>query len=97
MILAVYCGEGYDLEIVEEGGYIFLHIHINSWGAGVIKGLKEDVQFVKSVYLKQGHDVVFATTQSEKVLKLWNMVEPCYEVRELDDNTWLGAWLTEEI
>ena len=97
MILAVYCGEGYDLEIKEEGGYIFLHIHINSWGVGVIRGLKEDVQFVKKVYLSQGHDVVFATTQSERILKLWDMVEPCYEVVRLDDVSWLGSWLTEEI
>ena len=97
MIEAVYCGDGYDLEIVKEEGFIFLHIHINTWGLSVVRGLKEDVQFIKDTYIKQGHDVVFATTTNEKFIKLWNAIEPCYEVVQLNEYTWLGSWLTEEI
>ncbi len=97
MIRAVYARDEYDLEIVEKGGFIFLHIHLYKWGVGAVKALKEDVQFVKEVYAKEGHDVVFALTEDQKITKLWNMVEKCYDLQQLRDKSWLGAWLTEEI
>lgn len=97
MILAVYAGNGYDLEIVQEGGYIFLHIYFNYWGPSVVKELRKDVTFIKNTYAKQGHDVVFALTEDEKIVKFWGMIEKCYEIKQLRDGSWIGSWLTEEI
>lgn len=97
MTVAVYTCDEYDLEVVEVQGFLFLHIHLRGWGTKVIKGLKEDVEYFVNSPLVEGHDVVFALTDDKKITKLWNMVRPCFEIRQLEDDSWFGAWLTKEI
>lgn len=97
MIVAVYSNDCYDLEVVNEQGFLFLHIHLSGWGPGVVKSLKEDVEYLVNSPLVEGHDVVFALTEDKKITKLWNLIRPCFELRQLEDDSWFGAWLVKEI
>lgn len=89
--------ENFELTSSLEGGLVFLHIEIEKINKTTLKELKTSMASFKESCAKRGHDVVFATTSNKKTTKFWQMIEPCYEVRQLDDTSWLGAWLTEEI
>lgn len=80
-----------------EEGLVFLHIEIDKMNKATLLELRSSMQDFKESCFSKGHDVIFATTSNEKTTKFWEMVEPCYEVRQLDETSWLGAWLTKEI
>ena len=97
MIVREYEREGYSLDVTKEGGYIFLHIHLDKVTPKKIRDVRVLVEELKASFLEEGHDVVFATTPNRNILKMWQMIEPCYQIVPLEDSGWLGSWLTEEI
>lgn len=76
---------------------VFLHIFFFSWGPATVRAIRQSIEDVKQRFLSEGHDVVFAVTDEEKVVRFWNMIDTCYQVEQLKDGSYLGCWLTEEI
>jgi hypothetical protein len=85
-------------EVTTEKGevFIFLHFTTDSWGKSFFKEMKELFPQILQEFKGKGFDVIFATTQNPKSIKFWNMIKKCYTVVQLDDNAWLGSWLTKD-
>lgn len=85
------------VEAEDVEGNIFLHIHLEKVTASIVKRLRILLDKVTAKYDQAGHDVIFMTTRNENIIKLWNMIRPCYTVQPLGrGHGWVGSWLTFE-
>lgn len=89
--------EDFKIDYEMKNGLVFLHIFFFSWGPSTVKSIRASINDVKQRFLSEGHDVVFAVTDEYKVVRFWNMIDTCYTVEKLKDDSYLGCWLTEEI
>lgn len=79
-------------------GHAFLHMDIDEWSASSYRALKKNVLKVLEFMKKSKHDLVFATTDDEKITKLWGRLVPLEELQTFGPHNeyWIGAWDTEE-
>lgn len=97
MIEFVFARDGYDLEGVNEEGFIFLHIHLSKFTPSILRDLKISVELARQYALRKKHVAIFATTESEMMMRMWGKISPTYTLQKLDEVTWMASWLTEEI
>lgn len=89
--------EDFILTYEHEQGFVFLHLEVLKWTNEVRKRVRIVLDKLLLEFEKRGHDVVFGTTQDIQSVRLWEMVKPCFELKELNtplEKGWIGAWLT---
>ena len=92
-----YESEGCSVRVDMQKGLVFLHVDIHNWAPSTVRGLRKLGQEVREDAIRAGHDVVFGCSDQERIVKLWKMMEPWYRLDQLEDDSWLVSWLTEEI
>ena len=96
----LYGDKDFVLTSEEVEGQTFVHLSIASWSKSVLQRIKAVFTATLAYYEVMGKDVIFATSDSAKSVKLWQIVKPCDELVELKQGKlqagWLGAWYTGE-
>jgi hypothetical protein len=82
--------------IQEVDGFIFIHLTLLQWNKKALSTVREELDKILQEYEKKGHDVIFTIGASEKTVRFWQLVKPCFEVQKLEDGSWIGSWLTFE-
>lgn len=91
--------ENYIASIETISGYLFLHLDVYKWNKTVCIELREELDKALLKFEEMGHDVLFVTSSSEKSVKMWNMIKPCFTVHKLEKGPtvgWMGSWITGE-
>ena len=94
-----YKTDDFVLKINEAGGHAFLHLEVFNWNKGVLKELRMVGELIEAQYRSKGYLAIFATTDSEKVLKFWNLVKPLDRTEKFGPGNkyYLGTWVIKEI
>jgi hypothetical protein len=92
----IISGDEFEVTMENIEGFVFLHLSITSFNHTVVKKLRVLLDVILSEVSEKGHNIVFATTTNKKILKLWNMIRPCFETQEVAKDAWMGSWLTFE-
>lgn len=81
-----------------KGGFAFLHLEVRDWSLSGYKRIKKSVNALREDLSRKGHSLVFATTDDEKITKLWQRVHPLEELTTFGhrDEYWIGAWEVED-
>jgi hypothetical protein len=85
-----------EVELEMKGGLIFLHLPVFKPSVSSFKKLKYLVLSILEELNNRGTSILFFTTTNPAIVRLGNMVKPCFEVVPLENQGWLGSWLTFE-
>lgn len=90
----ILSGDKYEVVMEKVEGLVFLHLNLSVLTHNIVKELREVLNLILDQVKDRGHNIVFMTTSDKKIVKLWNMIKPCFEVEPIGNNIWLGSWLT---
>lgn len=85
-----------DIEWDEDRKLVFVHMNFEHFTKASLRETKEAFSQLKAHYLQEQDLVVFGVTDNPRVLRIWELVEPCYQVKKIKSNEWLGSWLLED-
>lgn len=85
--------DDYSVQAAESEGFVFVHLDLYNWAPSVVKSLKAELEKAKLVVGGAGHDLMYLHTPDKKIIKLWEMCSPLYDLVEIDEN-YIGAWET---
>ena len=93
-----FSNDDFLVEINEAGGHAFLHLEMHKWSKSALKELRLVLDLLEVQYRDKGHDVLFATTDNEKVVKFWNLVRPCDILQKFGPRNeyYIGSWIIME-
>ena len=92
----VYLDDNVKLWSSEAQGFMFMHLEVRDWSPSAYKEIKEVLPTVLGKARDGGHELVFATTEDERILKMFNRMLTPYTIEKMKSQTdnWICAWET---
>lgn len=86
--------EDMELKIQEAEGFAFMHMEVGNWGKSQLRELRRVREDLRSHLRSEGYEWVFATSDTKKSTKFWNLMEPCHTINKFgpNDEYYIGAW-----
>ena len=92
----VYLDDDVKLWSSESEGFMFMHLEVRNWSPSAYKEIKKALPKILGKAREDGHELFFATTEDERILKMYKRILTPYTIEKMksQSDNWICAWET---